>query len=170
MMPQSEKSSMHITLRKATTRDAGLVAELNMIVHQPHVEANPERYKPLSPDDPDLIDEMRYRLTMTENHTFIADDQGEAVGYVMCFLREQPGNIFVHSVTDFHIDQLAVRESHRRRGIARQLMERAMQTAREHQVDIVTLGVAAFNDGAIRFYQQLGFTFRHHSMVLRQDR
>lgn len=157
---------MTIIIRNATIDDAQLLAKLNMSVHQPHVTAQPHRYKALTADNPELIADFEKRLSDETSYTFIAETEQEAVGYAHCFLRQTGENIYVYSLLDFHVDQLAVIESHQGQGIGKTLMEHVIQFAKDHHAGRVSLGVAAFNIDAIRFYERLGFSIGSHRMSL----
>ncbi len=157
---------MTLTLRTATIDDAPLLARLNMTVHQMHVDAQPRRYKPLSPDDPALLLEFARRIAEPTMYTWIAEVNHEPVGYVQCVLRQIPENVYVYSTRDFHIDQLSVNKAHQNQGVGQALMNQVMQTARELEAEVVTLGVAVFNTQAQEFYTRLGFAFSGHSMWL----
>lgn len=157
---------MSIMIRKADINDAKLLARLNMAVQQPHIDAMPERFKPLTPDTPELIAFFETRLSEDRTHTFIAEDNAEPVGYVHCILEEIPDHVFVYGILDFHIDQIAVLDSHQGQGIGKLLMEHAMKLGKEVKADRISLGVVAFNEGAIRFYEQLGFSIASHRMSM----
>src|SRR3989304_3179774 len=58
------------------------------------------------------------------------------------------------------IANLAVHPSHRRKGIARALTERALQHAHEKKVTNIWLHVRADNPEAVELYTKLGFTER----------
>jgi len=60
----------------------------------------------------------------------------------------------------FLIANIAVHPNFRRRGIARDLTERAMQHARLRNADSIWLHVRDDNPGAVKLYEQLGFTER----------
>lgn len=158
---------MSTMIRKANINDANTLARLNMAVHQPHVAAQPTRYKPLTPDNPELIAIFEQRLADETFITFIAETDNQAVGYVQCVFKQTTDNVFVYSQLDFHIDQIAVLETHQGQGIGQVLMETAILTAKELHADVVTLGVVGFNEGAIRFYKRLGFTMTSHKMGMR---
>jgi [ribosomal protein S18]-alanine N-acetyltransferase len=59
---------------------------------------------------------------------------------------------------EMHINKIAVRASHRRRGIADALMAKSVEVARGQKVEIITLEVRRSNSGAQAFYTHLGFT------------
>jgi len=156
-----------ITIRTATIDDSKLLAKLNMAVQQPHVDALPDRFKPLKPDNPELSAFFEARLSDDSTYTFIAEDDGEAIGYVHCVLQDIPDNVFVYGLRDFHIDQIAVLESHQGQGVGNLLMEHAIKLGREFKADRISLGVVAFNKGAIRFYERLGFKIGSHRMTMK---
>ena len=66
--------------------------------------------------------------------------------------------VFAMNVVDeMHINKIAVAETHRRRGIALELMRHCLVFARKHRINIVSLEVRRSNTGAQGFYRQLGF-------------
>lgn len=151
---------MTIRLRKATLGDAPRLAHLNMHVHQVHVDAQPDVYKPMMANDPELIAWFEDNLAKETTHIIIAEDDNEPVGYVQCFLRDVPENIFVYASQVLHIDQMSVNATHRGRGIGHLLMEEVVHIAKDLDVEVITLGVVGFNQGAIRFYEKHGFTVK----------
>lgn len=56
---------------------------------------------------------------------------------------------------------LAVRTGHRNRGIGRSLMETFMERCKARGLHSVELEVRKSNEGAIRFYQNLGFEIQY---------
>jgi GNAT superfamily N-acetyltransferase len=55
---------------------------------------------------------------------------------------------------------MAVLESHRRRGVGRTLLAKAIELAREESRRTVCVATAAADLDNLRFYQQLGFRMR----------
>lgn len=60
-------------------------------------------------------------------------------------------------VGDAHIVTIAVRESHRRRGIGERLLIAAIETSVAEQQETITLEVRASNEAAQRLYEKYGF-------------
>lgn len=86
--------------------------------------------------------------------------QGLINGYVWAIDEQIVGNVSMYPspVDDsWIIANVAVHPVYRRRGIARELMEAALQDAERRRVKKLYLQVAANNDGAHRLYEQLGF-------------
>jgi ribosomal-protein-alanine N-acetyltransferase len=75
---------------------------------------------------------------------------GELVGYL----------IISRYVDAWHVMNVAVAPSHRRRGIARGLMERLFEVTARDARRGYTLEVRVSNEGAIQLYEALGFRAR----------
>lgn len=149
---------MTIVVRPARLEDAAVLARLNMRVHQLHVDAHPERYKPIHPDQSEVIAWHAQHLMDESAYVAIAYDGDTPVGYILAFLQQMPDNPFVYSAPNFHIDQMSVEMEYEGQGVGRLLLEAALDTARGHGALTVSLGVAAFNERAIAFYERHGFT------------
>jgi ribosomal protein S18 acetylase RimI-like enzyme len=81
---------------------------------------------------------------------FIARDGGVDVGLAAVFAEpDAPGRM--------HLVSMWVAPGHRRRGVARALVDQAVRWAAEHRAREVILWVADHNSAARRLYEQLGF-------------
>ncbi len=58
---------------------------------------------------------------------------------------------------ELHVLNLATAPAHRRRGVARALMEHTLAAARKHRCTLATLEVRRSNEGAIQLYRSFGF-------------
>jgi diamine N-acetyltransferase len=155
-----------LSIRQAQQTDAPLLARLNGAVQQIHHEAHPQRYKPAQPDDPTLREWYEQQLARENCVIYIADVDGEAVGYALCIVQEQPENPFRYASKRIHLDQLAVNEHQRQAGVGSALLERTIMLAKACDAERVTLGVAAFNESAIGFYERRDFHFDSMTMEL----
>jgi len=81
--------------------------------------------------------------SLTENGTVVAAVRGAVVEDVL------------------HVARLAVRPSHRRKGLARQLMGELAGWGVEQGATTCVLQVAEHNEAAIRLYEELGCTEHH---------
>jgi len=82
--------------------------------------------------------------------TFIAGEGGADIGLARIFAEAGPPG-------RAHLVSMWVDPGHRRRGVARALISRAVRWATEHKADEVILWVADQNAPARRLYEQLGF-------------
>src|SRR5215218_1219675 len=82
--------------------------------------------------------------------TFIAGEDGSDIGLARIFAEpDPPGRT--------HLVSMWVDPGHRRRGVARALIDRAVRWATEHRADEVILWVADHNAPARRLYEGIGF-------------
>lgn len=147
-----------ITVRRATPQDAALLAALNAPIHALHVAARPDIFRPLSGDDPALIQFFADALACPDDVIFILEQDGTPAGYVYARIVRRPENLFTCALDDVLVDQLSVSPPYQGRGHGAQLMQAAEAFAREGGFRRVALDVWAFNDGAQAFYDAQGFT------------
>ncbi len=76
----------------------------------------------------------------------VAVEGGRAVGHLQLIGSE--------------VKNMAVVESHQRRGVGRALMDAAIQRAREEERSTLVVATATADIGNLRFYQRLGFRMR----------
>jgi ribosomal-protein-alanine N-acetyltransferase len=88
--------------------------------------------------------ELRAR-EMADN--LVAEWRGAVVGYVLWW----------YVADEVHIVNIAVDELHRRRGIARRLLDLVFQRAGGRGMQVATLEVRSRNAAAIGLYESLGF-------------
>lgn len=160
---------MMLSIRRATLADVPILAELVLVVHELHVQQEPQRYKAMRANDPAVRAFFTDLLSKESAHVFLALDGDQPIGYVLALLREVPENPFVHSGRALHIDQMSVNTAYQGQGVGTRLMETVLELAQTLGAERVSLGVAVFNTRAIRFYERLGFTIYHHRMSRKTD-
>ncbi|MAU12812.1 MAG: hypothetical protein CL607_23515 [Anaerolineaceae bacterium] len=153
---------MHI--RTATAADVGKLAALTMPVHQMHVDAHPDIFKPLSVDDPYLLAAYQEMVVDHDVIIFIAEIENEPVGYLVARFKHYADNIFIHTHTTLYIEQISVAPDARGQGCGKGLMQALLSLAKERQVSRVTLDVWAFNSNAREFFASQGFIVNHSRM------
>ena len=139
---------MIISVRSAIAEDTDAVYGLLRTIADIHREARPDMF-------PDLVskytpDEVRERLSRSENGVFVAESDGSVIGYVFCdVIKEGRG-------TTLYIDDLCVDETCRGQHIGTFLYNYVKDFAKCEGCYNVTLNVWALNEGAIGFYKALG--------------
>jgi ribosomal protein S18 acetylase RimI-like enzyme len=90
--------------------------------------------------------------------TLLVEEEGALAGYVYLH-RTAPGEAHpgVPVGEAVEIERFYVGSHHHGRGLARRLMESALETAREMGGELIWLGVWEHNTRAIRFYEKNGF-------------
>lgn len=87
----------------------------------------------------------------TENlRGFVYEENGQILGNVTLTLDDSRERRWM-------ISNVAVAEKYRRRGIARQMMQAALDEAHDRNATWVILNVRPWNEGALRLYAALGF-------------
>ncbi|WP_255191278.1 GNAT family N-acetyltransferase [Natronobeatus ordinarius] len=123
-------------------------------------------------EDVDLVAlEVEFRLDQldSERHEiWIAiDGDGEFAGFVTIEVDESPP-VF-DGPDELLVGDVYVREPYRATGLARELIDRAGDRARELGCAALTLEVDADNDRAFGFYDKLGFEPSRHRLVAPLD-
>ena len=141
-MAQSALMTAHaITLRLAVTRDARAIAEMSRDLIESGLGWKYDAGRILH-----AIDDR-------ETVTLVASDEGRrSLGALAGFAIMEFGEDRAHLVL------LAVRPTHRRRGIGRRLLEWLVQSARPAGVRSLHLELRANNEAARAFYRAMGFS------------
>ena len=88
---------------------------------------------------------------------FIAEEEGNAIGYILCKLTERPEGPFTFAMRYLLVDQISVRPAARGQGVGEALIQRAEALAHELGVQRIQLDSWDFNINAHRFFERLGF-------------
>jgi GNAT superfamily N-acetyltransferase len=86
---------------------------------------------------------------------FVAEYEGRTIGFASGELRESSPTF--RSKTWASVDDVFVEPDYRNRGVGRALVEGVKAWAKERGADGISLQVAAANERARRFYEDLGF-------------
>ena len=153
-----------MTIRLATDRDIPGILSLLLQVGQVHHEIRPDIFPShtLKYDEAALLK----LLKDTSRPVFVAMDGDFVSGYCFCQLREYAGTGVSTCRKELYIDDLCVDENRRGQGIATALYRHTCGYAKEMGCQFVTLNVWCGNDGAMRFYENLGLRPRHIMMEL----
>jgi len=110
-----------------------------------------------------FFDEM---LTDPLVRIFIAEEDGQALGCVLCKLVEWEENPFTVAMRYLLVDQISVRPEAQRKGVGKVLIEQAKALAREWNVSRVQLDSWGFNTNAHAFFETMGFEKFNHRFWL----
>ena len=147
-------------IRKATLKDSLLLSTLCMDVQLLHAEHHPGFFK--EPQSPDFATSFFEKVLSEEAaFVFIAEENGNSLGYIFCNLVERPENPFIFARRFLMIEQIAVQPQAQGRGVGASLMEQAEVTARELGAERIELGSWDFNTNAHGFFERIGYQ-KHH--------
>src|SRR5919201_2958823 len=136
-------------IRRATPSDAAALAKLGRAV-----SSEAEGWLITDHDWRNVGDERRYLRASRRSSpaaVFVAENERGIVGRLSVARDSHPASPHVADLG------LMVAVGHRRRGIGRALLERAVEWAREVGVEKLELHVFPHNEPAIRLYERFGF-------------
>jgi ribosomal protein S18 acetylase RimI-like enzyme len=147
---------VEMIIREATARDYDGLCAIISEVDKLHRDNLPWMFQ--EPDGPARDRDFILGSIADEAVSiFVAETEGQLVGFVHILVREALDiPIFVprrYAV----VDNLAVKEEFRQKGIGRALMNEAHDWAVAKGADTVKLNVYEFNESALAFYRRLGY-------------
>jgi GNAT superfamily N-acetyltransferase len=144
-----------ITIRPVAPPDEDAIARLWQALTDFHVQLDPR----LPTATPGAAENYAARLLERRDdpytQTFVAEVGGQVVAYILGAIIEMQPDLFEYVDAGFIAD-VFVDPAHRRRGIARQLVETLTAWFAERGVFLVEWQVAARNPDAIRFWEAVG--------------
>jgi GNAT superfamily N-acetyltransferase len=144
-----------VTIRTADIDDAKVLAKLNGFVQELHLQHRPDHFKETSV--PELEVWFGSLLEQPTTRAWIAEAQGQPVGYVLALCRDLPANPFTHARKWLEVDQIAVDPNHRRHGVGRALVSKAIAYAKETGLGRIEATSWSFNHEAHKLFRHLGF-------------
>ena len=145
-----------MNIRKATTTDSLALSRLSRDVQSLHAQNHAEIFK-LPETDDFAVSFFNEMLADPAVHIFIAEDDGNAMGNIICKVVERLDNPFTFAAKILHIDQISVRPEMHGRGIGAALLKHAELLARELKAERIILDSWDFNLGALAFFERMGF-------------
>ena len=143
------------------TDDTEEIVELLRQFQEEHRRRRPERYKPF--DREAALEDVRSCLSY-DGTLFVARLEGDCVGFVIVRDVNWPDTASAYGSKSLMVDQIAVSNAHRRRGIGTRLMELVRAEAARRGADRMELLVASDNEVARRFYEAQGLARFHDIM------
>lgn len=147
-----------LVLRRARPDDAVALAEIYLDSARHHLALDPHFYR--VPERSDVGRQIRSALEQADPETqlsFVAELGGEVVGSVEVRIIEPSGRAGMVRPRVRADVEIAVRQSHRGRGVGQRLMRAAEDWARDRGAEVLTLDAHPGNEDAIHFYRQQGF-------------
>ena len=129
-----------------------------------NTEANMKEYLSKGFSNEKLVSE----LTDPNAQFYFAELEGKAIGYLKVNVGQSQTEIKENNT--FEIERIYVLKELRGKKVGQSLYDKALELAKERNVDYVWLGVWEHNPRAIRFYEKNGFkTFGKHIFKLGND-
>lgn len=153
-----------MVIRNAAKQDIPGILELLRQVGQVHHEIRPDIF-PAGTLKYDTA-ALEALLQDKSRPIFVADVDGQVAGYCFCVHKVIENTALSVGRQELYIDDLCVDENHRRMGIAKALYDYTLTYAKGSGCGTVTLNVWCGNDGAMRFYENMGMRPRNIMMEI----
>ena len=154
-----------VTIRPRTDDDFESLVDLDLASARHHAAIDPAFYR--VPERPAVAAFLARRLAELDGDILVAVADGAVVGMVGVAVQEPPDpGAVIRAVPTVDLG-ISVAEEWRGRGVGQALMAAAERWARERGASRMVLDMSAENDGALRFYERLGY--RRHGLLLRRE-
>lgn len=148
-----------IRIRAAVAGDEHVVASLVATVQQLHVAARPDVFK--AGDTHAFEAWARQAIGSARARILLAEAGSVPIGYAVFMDEHRADNAFAFERRWREVEQLGVHPNHRRRGVARALLEHIVASARADGIPTVELNTWAFNEDARAAFERSGFVARN---------
>ena len=149
-------------IRKAELRDIPALGRLLYEVHKVHSDVRPDLFKAGTRKYTD--GQLEEILQSGERPVFVAEQDGQVVGYAFCIPKQFVGDRSMTDVRTLYIDDLCVDEAARGKHIGTKLYDFVLDFAKRQGYYNVTLNVWADNKAAVKFYEKIGLRIQKIGM------
>ena len=151
-------------VRSARREDLPAVNALRRQVNTLHVSGRPDIFKPGFSEE---LANFLYTIFEDPGHEIlVAEEDGKLCGVAILAEIVRPETFFMWERRYIDVDEFCVDEVFHRRGVGRALIEAAKEAARRRGYDRLELNMWEFNEGALAFYEALGFeTYRRYMEI-----
>ena len=148
-------------VRMAERADKPAINELRRQVKLLHAEGKPDIFAPGFPQE--LADYLDVIFMQENGEAVVAELDGKIAGFASLSYIDRPASVFRLPLRYLDIDELCVDEQVRRRGVGRTMFDFIKARAAEKGYSRIELNMWEFNEGALRFYEAMGFrTYRRY--------
>ena len=160
---------MSTFIRPALFSDFEDYTRLYLEINDLHAAAHPHpfRFTALPPRDEE---DFQIQLEDDDQAIFMAEVEGAPAGFINVILRQSPPLEILTRRCYAVVDSLSVGAAYRRRGVGQALMQRAEDWAVQKGATSLELNVYEFNQGAVAFYEELGFITLSRKMQKRLEK
>ena len=150
---------MEIRIRPANEADTEAVNRLRAQVNALHVQGRPDIFKPGFGEA--LQNHLAAYFDSETNGVLVAEAGDRIIGFAMVDYIDRPASDYNLTRRFYHVAEFGVDPAWQRRGVASALMQSMQADARARGFQKIELDVWAFNEGALAFYEAMGFqTYR----------
>ena len=148
-------------IRFAEAEDLKRVNELRKQVNDLHVNGRPDVFKPGFPQE--LQDYVLSIFRDPLKKIIVCEEGGTLCAFAVLSHVTRPENPYMKERDYLDIDEFCVDEAFRRQGIATEMIHFIRAYAKDEGFDRIELNMWEFNQGALEFYEAVGFhTYRRY--------
>lgn len=155
-MKRGNRMSKHGTIRFAEYKDLEEVNRLRKQVNDIHVDGRPETFKAGFPDE--LRDHIYTIFEDPDQRIAVYETDGKICAFAVMNHIIKPETPFMYVRDYLDIDEFGVDEACRRQGIATEMIAFIRAYAKREGFSKLELNMWEFNQGALEFYEAVGFT------------
>jgi GNAT superfamily N-acetyltransferase len=143
-----------IAVRRATRKDAALIAMLLADVQALHAAGLPGYFKPV--DKVSYVKHVAAFLKNRQSLVFLAYIDDNPAGYIHAETMHQPETVALYAQDMIYIRAISVRPTYRRQGVGSALMASVRAAGRSLRIERLGLNVWTFNDASRQFFRHQG--------------
>jgi ribosomal protein S18 acetylase RimI-like enzyme len=151
-------------IREARIDDFNAMQEIVREIQRKHFEARPDIFN--DTEEPLEKDEFEKLINDEDAIIFVKETNQGLVGYCVMKIKESKVRHIMKPSKFAYINDFAVKKSHWRKGIGRELFNHAKAFATDSGVRSLQLMVWEFNKSAVSFYEAMGMNTMLRRMEL----
>lgn len=146
-----------IKIKKAEVGDILGLNELLYQVHDVHAQGRPDIFKKGAKKYNEVELEEIIKNENTPIFVAIDENSNEVLGHMFCIFKEVKDHVSLENRKILFIDDLCVHEKARGQKIGQKFCDFALELCKKENCHSLTLDIWNFNEGALKFYERLGF-------------
>lgn len=148
-------------IRLANRSDLVNVNKLRKQVHEVHAKGRPDIFR--EEFNKELENHIYSIFDNEDGQVIVVEKNNMICGFATVEIVEKPESPYNKARSFFHVIEFGIDENHRREGLGRALFEFIKKMAKEKGIENIELDMWEFNEGALKFYESLGFkTYRRY--------
>lgn len=148
-------------IRLAENADLPSINQLRRQVHKLHASGRPDIFQ--SEFNAELANHIYDIYADEKSKIIVAEIDGKICGFAVIEFIEKPESPYSLARNYLRVVEFGVDEACRRQGIGTRLFDYIKCVATERNLDTIELDMWEFNEGALKFYESVGFkTYRRY--------
>ena len=137
-----------IIIKQAESKDAKILANLNVVVQNVHVNLFPNIFQ--KANIPEITKIFRKWLNEKDTKAFIVYENNKPIAYMLLKIIKLDENVFMKKRAYINIDHICVDRNKRCQGIAKMLFKEAIKYSKDKKIPQIQLNVWSKNIAAVK--------------------